>query len=153
MKVLLVEDDPDKARRLEDWIISTYPSCEVSVARSFTPALDFLIDATEPFDLMLLDMSMPNFEGASYRADGAAPETYAGRDLLAQMRLRGIRVPTVVVTMFDTFGEGLRRVSLDGLTNELRRDYPDSFRELVYYSPAQDAWKVSLRKIVDRIIK
>jgi len=153
MKVLLVEDDPDKARRLEDWVVSTYSSCEVSTARSFTPALDFLIDSMPPFDLMLLDMSMPNYEGASYRYDGTAPETYAGRDLLAQMRLRGIRVPTIVVTMFDTFGEGSGRVSLEGLARELRQDYPESFRELVYYSPAQDSWKISLRKIVDRIVK
>jgi hypothetical protein len=55
--------------------------------------------------------------------------------------------------MFDTFGEGTGKVSLDGLAKELRRDYPDSFRELVYYSPAQDSWKISLRKIVDRIVK
>jgi CheY-like chemotaxis protein len=153
MKALLVEDDPDKAKRLEDWMAEIYPGCEVLLVRSFTPALDALLDTKPTFSFMLLDMSMPNFEGSSYHTDGLAPETYAGRDLLAQMRLRSINVPTIVVTMFDTFGEGARRVSIEGLAAELKHDYPDSFRGLIYYSPAQDAWKFALKKLVDRIVK
>lgn len=153
MKALLVEDDLDKSRKIEEWLIDGYPSCELTTVMSFSPALDALIDMKPGFDVVLLDMSMPNFEGALYDADGDPPETFAGRDLLAQMKLRNIAVPTIVVTMFDNFGEKEGRVSAQDLTAELKRDYPDSFRGLVYYSQAQDTWRTSLRKLVDGILK
>jgi len=150
MKVLLVEDDPEKARRVVEFLTNDFSGADVHQVRSFGPALDALLDEVPPFDLMLLDMSMPNFESSLFEPDGGPSESYAGKDLLGQMKLRGIFVPTIVVTMFDTFGERDERVSISDLASDLKTEFPSLFKGLVYYNQAQTEWKKSLRTLISK---
>jgi CheY-like chemotaxis protein len=151
MKILLVEDDIDKARDLREFISGSIPAIEVKEARSFHSALKALCDRTVKYDGVLLDMSMPNFDVSEREPSGGAQENFAGRDLLTQMKMRQRKVPTIVVTMFDGFGEGAGRVSIDDLHAEMMGSFADFYVGHVYYSQAEDAWKTRLEQLLKGI--
>ncbi|BCT92461.1 response regulator [Lysobacter helvus] len=155
MRILLVEDDPEKARRLEDFLFKERLAQEVIVAKSFDAALSQLMQISSKesssFDVMLLDMTMPTFDAAEDEPEGGAPEHFAGRDLLAQMKLRAITVPTIVITMFDILGEGAGRMSVGDLAKQLQRDFSKTFVGLVQYSQAKEGWRSTLRSMIGKI--
>jgi len=146
MKILLVEDDEDKAQSLIAQIESLVRPVEIDVARSLNTALRLVIKGKDDYKLMLLDMSMPGHDQTEDDPAGGVPESLAGRDLLAQMKLRRIVVPTIVVTMFDKHGKGAGKMSLDELKEDLAAHYADSFRGLVYYNSSQEGWRDALKK-------
>lgn len=151
MRYLMIEDDDDKARAIQEFIGKVYPESECALARSLNSGLRALISAQGRVDLVLMDMSMPNYDVTAEEPSGGAPESFAGQELLAQMKLRGIVIPVIVITMFDNFGEARGKVSLEQLADRLRSDYGATYRGYVYYNSAQEGWKSSLRKLVDAV--
>lgn len=152
MRILLIEDDEEKSENIISFIKEELSCAEVETAKSFNAGLRALIRPNVA-DMVLLDMSMPNFNPTLDDPSGGAPEHFAGRDLLAQMKLRGIQVPTVVVTMFDLFGDNPNKMSFGQLENELREDYSPIFYGMVYYNSGQEGWKSSLRGLIEKIQK
>jgi signal transduction histidine kinase len=65
-KVLLIDDDPDvrefMAERLSSW------GLEVSVCANAVEALDYFMDIEPPFDLLVLDQTMPRMTGTEFAA-------------------------------------------------------------------------------------
>jgi CheY-like chemotaxis protein len=147
----MIEDDEDKARAIQDFIAEEYPESSCVLARSLNGGLRALIAGQGRVDLVLMDMSMPNYDVTSEEPSGGTPESFAGQELLAQMKLRGIVIPVVVITMFDNFGEARGKISLDQLADRLRSDYGSTYKGYVYYNSAQEGWKTSLRKLVDAV--
>lgn len=146
MKLLLVEDDEDKAQSLIAYLQSVVATAQIDVARSLNAALRAVIQGRESYRLVILDMSMPGHDQTEDDPMGGVPESFAGRDLLAQMKLRAIVIPTIVVTMFDTHGKGEAKMSLDQLGKSLAADYSPIFKGLVYYNSSQEGWREALQK-------
>lgn len=151
MKILLIEDDYEKAQRISEFVLSEFEGSNVDIARSFNSGLRALIANASRIDIVLLDMSMPSFDVSPEEPTGGSPESFAGEDLLAQMRLRGLHIPTVISTMFDSFGEGSNRMSLSQLTKRLETKFSPFYRGCVYYNAAQSGWQVALKKIMAEI--
>lgn len=150
MNILLIEDDEEKSRKIEEFLAQEFPSPKVTVAKSFSSGLRALIAGSSTLDFVLLDMSMPSYDVSHQEPGGGTPESFAGRELLAQMRLRSINVPTIVVTQFDSFGETSKRVSLEQLDEELSTRYAPPFRGLVYYNSTQEGWRGALKRLIDK---
>ncbi|SCZ59370.1 response regulator [Thiohalomonas denitrificans] len=148
MKVLLIEDDEEKATKVSGFVSSEYKGAEIAVARSINSGLRALISGVGSLDVVLLDMTLPSFDVSPQEPSGGAPENFAGRELLAQMKLRGIEIPTIVVTQFDSFGEGDAKVSLNTLATELSSQYGAQFKGYVYYNSAQEGWRAALDKMI-----
>jgi CheY-like chemotaxis protein len=146
MKILLVEDDEEKAKKISEFIATDFAGSHVSLAKSFASGLRAAITECASLDVILLDMSMPNYDVSVQEPGGGAQESFAGRDMLAQMRLRGLSIPTVVITMFASFGKEETRKSLEQLAAELHDKYAPTFRGVVYYNPMQEGWREALRK-------
>jgi len=92
---------------------------QVVCARSFNSGLKSLAVGAKRFDLVLLDMTMPTYDVTPSEPTGGSIEHFAGRDLLAQMKLRQIDISVAVITMFVSFGEGSKKMSLANLSQEL----------------------------------
>ncbi|WP_434579353.1 response regulator [Pseudomonas sp. Z5-35] len=151
MKMLIIEDDEDKLKTLADFIDQEFPGYMVETAKSYNSGLRAIIKGNKIYDFILLDMSMPNYDVSPSEPSGGSPESFAGSELLAQMKLRGIQIPTVVVTMFDAFGDNSSKVSLDQLVEKLARQFHPIFKGSVYYNPAEDGWRSSLKIIINNI--
>ncbi len=148
-KILIIEDDEGKSKELEDFISLEFISVEIHVARSFRSGLKSLIVGKD-LDLVLLDMSMPSFDISPNEPSGGAPESFAGRELLAQMRLRSITTPTIVVTMYDAFGEAPNKLSLEQLIQDLHTHYSPPFIGLVYFNSQQEGWRAALKQLISK---
>jgi CheY-like chemotaxis protein len=154
INILIVEDDEDKLETLMNFLNLEFPNVEINTARSFSSGLRSVVQGAKKYDGILLDMSMPNYDSSATEPGGGKPESFAGSDLLAQMKLRKIEIPTLVVTMFDKHGEEPNRISLEQLEEQLTKMYSPIFRGLTYYSLSESDWRNSLRNnIIKEILK
>lgn len=150
MKILLIEDDEEKMEKLLNFINLQYPSANIEVARSFNAGLRAIIKSTS-LNVILLDMSMPNYNATEEDPSGGAPEHFAGRDILSQMKLRELSIPTIVITMFDLFGESPDRISFAQLEEQLKVMYAPTFLGMVYYNSGQEGWKNALSNLINKL--
>ncbi len=93
VKILLVDDERMVRRSMEKTL--SRAGFYVETAEDVSSALDLFKGelAEEPFDLALLDLNMPNFEGVE--------DSNAGLDLLTELVKLKPDLPVVVLTAFD----------------------------------------------------
>jgi CheY-like chemotaxis protein len=147
MKILIVEDQEEKANDLKRYIKKLEPSALCFDARSLRSGLRQILKI-ENLDLVVLDMSMPNFEPTQDDPVGGSPESFAGKELLAQMEIRGNRTPVIIVTQYPTFERG--QVNLKDLDRDFKINYPDFYIGSIYYSSANDAWQSEFKNAFER---
>lgn len=145
-RLLLVEDDEPKLNQLQSFLESQFPQFKTSVARSLNAACR-LIDSTD-FDLILLDMSLPTFDGGKTVGASGRQQTLGGRDLLRYLWELEISTPVHVVTGFKDFPGEVTVILLDELHLELRAEFPENYCGHVYFRHNNDHWKVALTSIL-----
>jgi hypothetical protein len=69
------------------------------------------------------------------------------------MKLRGIKTPVIIVTMFDSFSEKNTKTSLDQLAQDLQERFSPPFSGLVYYDSRQEGWRTALKEAVTFALK
>lgn len=147
MKVLLIEDDEFKAKRIALAMSDIWPDCDLHTERSVNSGLSAL--AANPPKLLLLDMSLTTFN-IGPQESGGRPQNFGGIEVLEQMERLNIRVPVLVITQFESFRRGDREVRLGVLREELKERYPGVFAGLIYYNSAEGRWERDLRRILAR---
>jgi len=145
MKLLIVEDNEEKCRQLGAFLRAEYPSLVVEERRSYNSGLAAIRDFTP--DVVLLDMSMPTYDRLGGQSGGRT-RPYAGRDVLSEVKRLGLRSRAIVVTQFETFGEGSQRRTLDELGSELATEFPDGYLGTVYYHPSRSDWRKKLNRFL-----
>lgn len=147
-RILLVEDDSDKREKISSFVQSVLAyKVELVEAESLRSGWKAIVRDGR-FDLILLDMSMPGFDSET-EAGGGDPESFAGAEIMAQMSLRKIAIPVIVVTQYNTFDNGA--VSLDELVKGFEASYPEFFLGYIYYSSALDSWKSELERFIHMV--
>lgn len=144
MKILIIEDDINKMRRIANEISEIRKDIQLTEARSYQSGLRHLM--SNQFDFLLLDMSLPIFD-ISAEEDGFQVDPFSGRNILEEMHRKNVLVPTAVITMFETFGEGADLMTLEELDKELAEKYPAIYRGAIYYNSSEINWKESLKKL------
>ena len=151
MKILIVEDQKDKSDDITKFFDSFFiDKLEIHVKQSLRSGLKELLTIKD-FDLIVLDMSMPNFDPGPEDPIGGTPESFAGKEFLAQMDLREISTPVVVVTQYATFVKG--QIDLEELDFLFKHEYQNFYYGSVYYSSADKEWQKQLRQILVDIFK
>lgn len=145
MKILIVEDDPHKSRELMLFVSNVLTVSNIVERQSFQSGLKQAINDSP--DLILLDMTMPTFD-VSLTDKGGRTRTYAGRDILVELRRRHLTSKVIIVTQFESFGEGHEKKTLNELKAELRSDFPTNYIATVYYHPAATNWKRELEELI-----
>lgn len=145
MKILIIEDDSHKMRRIAEEINEICADVQLTEARSYQRGVYCLM--TEQYDFLLLDMSLPTFD-ISHDEDGFQVDPFAGRNILQEMKRKNIFIPTAVITMFETFGDGSDLMTLAELDKDLADNYPTIYREVIYYNSSEINWKESLKKFI-----
>lgn len=150
MRLLIVEDDEEKASRVSAFMNETYSLTSLQIARSFQSGLRAALEGV--FDLLLLDMTMTNYD-RSLQDDGGRPHHFAGREILRQLLREDVHLPVIVLTQFGRFGEESEVMTLNELESELRARFPD-YLGIVHYRSNSDNWKGTLEALVgDRFPK
>lgn len=142
--VLVIEDDESKCAQICAVLTQNFESVEIFSARSYQSGLKELI--RRPFDLVVLDMTMPTFDRGQNESGGRV-RPFAGRDILEQVDRRGIYCRAVVVTGFEILGEGENEKTLRALSSELAERFPSIFCGSIHYNPAVNEWETELVQI------
>ena len=148
MKILIAEDDEDKLNDLSEFFKQRYAECLVTAAKSLQSSLESIF--CDEFDLIILDMTMPNFD-RTITDDGGRPHAFAGREILRQMKREGVRTPVIVATHFHRFGSEDDYTTLDQLRGELESRFPN-YQGTVQYRGNIDQWKNELEAMISRAI-
>lgn len=147
MKILFIEDDKDKIDAVVDYVHSLNINAKFEIRKSLQSGLEEIINNQE-YDLILLDMALPNYDITASEPDGGSPESFAGRDILSQLKLRKISTKALVITQFDTFGDD--NITLDELMEQLKNTYPDNYSGCVSFSLTSDKWKKNLKEWLEK---
>ncbi len=152
MKILIVEDDYDKKEKVKNFICSLIQSpCHVIEKESLRSALYTLMESQD-YDILILDMSLPNFDISEDEPGGGSPESFAGEELIDQMKLREINVPTIIVTQYDIFSSDHGRISLEELDKKFKNICSNFYIGSVYYDAATESWKDTLAELINKVI-
>lgn len=152
MKLLFIEDDDDKFKNVSSAVSARFPGIVIETAKSLNGGLKAIV-RSGPYDVLLLDMTMPNYDVTAHEPSGGTPESYAGKEIMMQMRLRRIVIPTIVITMFESYGENSKRRSAKELDEEMQENFAPMYRGMVYYNSAQTDWLESLNKYLLEVLQ
>jgi CheY-like chemotaxis protein len=147
MKILIVEDDPDKKDAIIAFINTLELNVEIVAKESTSSGLQEII-FNDDIDFIILDMSMPTFDMTEEDPTGGGPESFAGKEFIEQMYLREIDIPVVVVSQLGSFGKGNSKKSLSSLDIELKEAYFTFYIGAIYYNYAMDDWKEKLEQAI-----
>lgn len=146
MRILIVEDDENKREQIISHLKERDSKCEIIERRSYQSGLKEIV--MNSCDVILLDMSMPTYD-KSPTESGGRPRPFGGREILNQMESRGLAIPVIVVTQFETFGEDPTTLSLSELDDELRKNHEHIYRGAVYYNTALNNWRDDLADLLE----
>ena len=93
-KILVVDDEENLLRSVAKTLLRE--GFDVETANGNQPAFDLVQTATadgEPFNLIILDLNMPNFAGQEAK--------YAGLELLERLRTTNPATPVIVNSAWD----------------------------------------------------
>lgn len=144
MNILLIEDHPIKQAQIVREIISLNKSHNVIIRNSYNSGLKEIVLNHPDYDLLLLDISMPNYDISSEEGGGDWLP-FAGKKILNNLFLRDIPLKCVVITMHGNFEDGTRIKDLD---SELRQEFHSNYQGYVYYSQTTDEWKNQLKDLI-----
>lgn len=151
MKILIVEDQTEKSKDIERFSHECFTNIsQITVKQSLRSGLKEVV-VKKNYDLIFLDMSMPNFDPSPDDPLGGTPESFAGQEFLAQMKLREIHIPVIIITQYQTFEEG--QIDLNSIDNFLSHEYKEFYLGSVYYSSADKEWEGHLLNIIENKVK
>jgi CheY-like chemotaxis protein len=145
MKFLLVEDDENKRAQLGQFIETSWPGAELTVTTSFQSGLHAVKEGSYSF--IILDMTLPNYDVGPNESGGGIHQL-GGKEFLRKMKRSSLKIPTVVVTQYETFGLGKERVDLESIRTDLAREYGGLCVGTIYYNSAIDSWRQELHALI-----
>lgn len=147
MKVLFIEDHPLKQAQINKFVLEKFPKCEIENKNSYISGLKELIKNHNIYDVLFLDISMPNYDISS-EDSGGDWMPLAGKKILKEMYLRDIPTKAIVITMHGSFDDGTNIVELD---NDLAKEFAENYIGYVYYSQINEDWKDKLCQLLNNL--
>lgn len=145
MRVLLIEDDLNKARHIASTLRESFDDVQIVERHSYRSGADEAVRGA--FDAIVLDMSMPTYD-VGVGEEGGRSKPYAGRHILRKIKRRRIKTCVVVVTQFETFIDGTEEQTLEELDQALQKDFGGNYSGTVFYQAGGSAWSAELTRIV-----
>lgn len=145
MKILFIEDHPLKQAQIARFISEKFVGSEIETKNSYISGLKELKKNHNIYDILLLDISMPNYD-ISPEDSGGDWMPLAGKNILKEMYLRDISTKAIVITMHGSYDDGTK---ITDLHNDLQKEFPDNYIGYVYYSQINEDWKENLCQLLN----
>lgn len=138
-KILIIEDNETKLQHIKEFCTNCIENSVITDRRSYNTAQHEVTFHGSEYDIILLDVSMNTYD--TKKDDNGEQEPLAGANILRFMRLRRIKTPVIVVTMYESFVDGVR---INALDERFRSQYGDFYKGFVYYNLKNEDWKDEL---------
>lgn len=149
MKIIFIEDHPLKQAHINKFVKEKFTDVEIVNKNSYISGLKELKENHHTYDVLLLDISMPNYDISS-EDSGGDWMPLAGKKILKEMFLRDISTKAIVVTMHGSFDDGTKITELD---ENLKLEFPENYIGYSYYSQINEDWKDKLETLLKDIVK
>lgn len=146
--IIVIEDDFKKKEDIRNFLASDLKVDNVIIKESYQSGLRELIK--NKYDLLLLDMSIPTWD-KSIDEPGGNFEKFGGYKILKEITRKKKPIKTILITMFDDFGESDTSITLSQLDKLLKDEFPKIYLGAVYYNTREEKWKTDLSKFISNI--
>ena len=146
-KILIIEDNATKLQHIKDFCTNYVQDSSLTDRQSYNTAQQEVIFHGSEYDIILLDVSMNTYD--TKRDDNGEQEPLAGANILRFMMLRHIMTPVIVVTMYESFVDGVR---INALDERFKNQYADIYKGFVYYNLKNEDWKEELLAKLNEIL-
>ena len=146
--ILLIEDDQYKMEKIKAFFDKEYQDIILTIRKSFHGGFEEIVENYGSYDLVLLDMSMQNYDISANEA-GGDPAPLAGKSILTQMFLREITTKVVVVTMYERFQDGTK---IKDLNTTLKEEFPDNYMGYIFFSHQDNKWMNDTRDFIKKLL-
>jgi len=148
IKTILIEDDAKKIEDIKEYVIRVL-GCETFIVReSYQSGIKEILKTD--FDLLLLDMSIPTFDKTPLESGGPY-EKFGGYKVLREIIRKKRPVKTILITMFDDFGESDLSITLTQIDESLKREFSDQYIGSVFYHARENKWQEDLKKLIQEV--
>jgi len=144
-KILFVEDNAHKRTRVIECINSIDGSIVIEEAWSFTSGCQ-KIDSM-PYDLLLLDISLPTFDRTSTESGGRF-RVFGGREIARKVLLNDLPTKIAFITQFNAFSDKGNSYTFEALQEKISSELKEKYLGMIYYNSAISTWRDELSKIV-----
>jgi CheY-like chemotaxis protein len=152
MSILVIEDDANKLANVCAFLEERFSGLPVATRRSYRGGLAEAVRPDAAPDCILLDMTLPTYD-VSASEKGGRIRPFGGREILNELVRRGVRTHVIVVTQFESFGDGRDALSLAQLRDQLETEYRGTYVATVFYHPAELVWKDQLEASLKRALE
>ena len=146
-KILIIEDNATKLQHIKDFCTNYVQDSSLIDRQSYNTAQQEVIFHGSEYDIILLDVSMNTYD--TKRDDNGEQEPLAGANILRFMKLRHIMTPVIVVTMYESFVDGVR---INALDERFKNQYGDIYKGFVYYNLKNEDWKEELLAKLNEVL-
>lgn len=149
MRILIVEDEPNKERKIKEFLSSLFP-VELDVVRSVISA-KLKLKEKKGYDYILLDMTLPLYDNddLDYIEDNEF-EPFGGECILDEIERLCIQTKVVIITAFDVLGDGAEHIDLETLSDRIKQEFPELFIGSVFYNATSTRWKEELKELLNK---
>lgn len=145
MKLILIEDDQHKSKQIIQFVNEEFVNWEVELRKSYQSGLKELL--VSDFDLIILDMQLPNFD-IKPGEDGYKFRKLAGVDIMRELIRKRKKCKIIIITQFETFGEGEFYIDLSSLKKNMKSEFSDIYIDTIFYSPDNTIWQRELSQLI-----
>ena len=147
MKIILIEDNEHKRKKIKDFINNLDKDILIEEAYSYTSGLKKCLDNI--FDLLIIDMTMPTYDKSSSESGGRF-RTYGGKEIIRQLKRKNKEIPFVVVSQYSKFSENNETLSLEEIAEQLNNISQEFYIDTLLYDTSSSNWKILLENILTR---
>ncbi|MEQ8154884.1 MAG: response regulator [Clostridiaceae bacterium] len=150
MKILFVEDELSKEKMISEHLSIFKKNLQIEIEKSLMSGIRRI--QNENFDIILLDMSLPLYDLSGDADEINEFEAFAGIDLLEELSRIRFEGKVIVITAFDIIKDDEKRLSLQQLDEQMRRDYSSIYVGSIHYNSSSLEWRNELDKMLLGVI-
>lgn len=143
MKILLVEDDEHKMLDIISILKEVDAHVIIETAISVASGVQKAVD--HEYDLLLLDMTIPNFDNTEGN-DGGPSYKNGGELIIRELIDEELAFRCAVITQYETFNNE----SIDQISDRISALCGDCYYGYIKYSTMNENWKVELKDLIHK---
>lgn len=144
MKILFIEDDKYKRESVIVFIKSLHPNTEIDTAASYESGVQKGVD--NQYDLILLDMTIPNFDTSEGRTGGQSFKN-GGEMIVCELLDEDIDFRCAVLTQYETFNNE----TIDQISERISMRCGDKYLGYIKYNKLDEEWKDNLKLLLQDV--
>lgn len=144
LKILIIEDDDHKCSEITTFLKESFPKIFLKFGKSYQSGIQEATSAQ--YDLLLLDMSIPNFD-INENEDGGSILKNGGELIIMELIDENVNFKCLILTQYETFNDE----TLDAIDLRLKENCGDKYIGCIRYSAWKDDWKELLKNAITKL--